>query len=193
MKRFLPNLLILFSLILCGLIAFQWVREAKVRAELKGLKDDLHSKMESVQALEGSVKDRNTEISRLEALRKDLEETAKSNRLEIVSILKKADKFEQDADGLRIQVQSYKDAVTTANDRLRKQNDDIVRQNADIRKLIADRGAILTNYNELAAKHADLVKQWNQQQQEIAKANEAQAAAAAAAAAAAEEQQKKKK
>ena len=62
MKNFLQNLLIFFALCLCGLIAFQWVRETDLRKRLQELTNVMHDKAEAVMNLEANVRRESREI-----------------------------------------------------------------------------------------------------------------------------------
>ena len=56
MKNFLQNLLIFFALCLCGLVAFQWIRETDLRKDVQKLTDTVQDKREAIQNLEAAVK-----------------------------------------------------------------------------------------------------------------------------------------
>src|SRR2546427_2048985 len=92
MKKFLSNLLIFFSLGLCALIAFQWVREAHLRARIQSLTDTIHDKSETIQSLQGQLKKSQEEVTRLDTLKTELTATVKSNRLEIATLKKDLEK-----------------------------------------------------------------------------------------------------
>src|SRR3954468_2552264 len=115
MKNFLQNLLIFFSLCLCGLIAFQWVRETGLRKDLQTRTDELHNKMEAIQGLESNLRQDEAEIKRLDGLRSQLVDTVKTNQIEIASLKKDLDKTTRELDTNIKQVEVYKDAIERAN------------------------------------------------------------------------------
>src|SRR5215207_9581468 len=96
MKHFLENLLIVFALSLCGMIAFQWVRETRLNKEVQRLNDVIHEKSEAIQTLEGTVKRNEAEIHRLDALKNDLNNTIKSNLLQISNLNKDLEKTQNE-------------------------------------------------------------------------------------------------
>src|SRR5215472_9101944 len=92
MKNFLQNLLIFFALCLCGLIAFQWVRETDLRKGLQDLTNQVHDKAQAVVNLEAEVRTDQNQIQRLDTQRKQLSQTIKSNDLQIANLSKDLDK-----------------------------------------------------------------------------------------------------
>ena len=72
MRTFLQNLLIFFALCLCGLIAFQWVRETDLQRDSQRLTDSIQDKLEAIQNLQVSVKRDELEIQRLDGLKTQL-------------------------------------------------------------------------------------------------------------------------
>lgn len=170
MKLFLQNLLIFFALSLCAIISFQWVRETDLRKDVQKLTDTVHDKMEHIQNLEAAVRRDEAEIQRLDTLKTQLTQEIKTNKLEIASLIDRTEKMTNEVERLTLQVDTYKDALKKANDNLVKQNEDIKRQNEEMTRLVQDRNDIVTKFNKMAADYNDLVKKWNQQQEELLKA-----------------------
>ena len=164
MKNLLQNLLIGFSILLCALIAVQWTREARMHGQIESLTTDLGSKIGALQASDGQLKRSESEVQRLEALKVELTDTLKSNRLEMSGLKKDLDKARMDAR----QLETFKDALTQANESIKKQNDAMLKQNEDIKKLATERNDIAAKFNKLTADYNDLAKQWNEQQQKLA-------------------------
>jgi chromosome segregation ATPase len=169
MKTFLQNLLIFFSLALCGLIAFQWVRETDLRKGIQARTDEIHDKMENIQNLQASVKRDETEITRLDGLRLSLTGTVKSNNEQIVSLNKSLDRSTNELSRAQQQIDAYKDALDRANESIKKQNDDIKKQNEEMAKISEDRNEVVKKFNKMAADYNDLAAKWNKQQEELAK------------------------
>ncbi|MBM3838475.1 MAG: hypothetical protein FJ398_11015 [Verrucomicrobia bacterium] len=170
MRTFLTNLLAFFALALCGLCAFQWVREARLRAEIVRLNDTVFDKSKTIQALEGTVKRTEAEVERLDKLKTELVDTIKSNRQEILTISKKAEKLERDSEAQKTQLEVYKIAIEKANDSIKKQNEDIKRQNEEMKKLAEERNTNVVKFNKLVEQYNELVKQYNKLQEDAAKA-----------------------
>ena len=170
MKRFLPNLLIFFSLALCALSAFQWVREAHLRADIVKLNDTIFRKALEIQNLEGLLKTTKAEVTRLDTLKTRLTETVKTNREEIVQLKRELEKSESEIERHLRQIDVYKEAIDTANASIKKQNEDIRKQNEEMKKLAADRNESVVKYNKLVEQYHDLVKQFSKYQEDVAKA-----------------------
>ncbi len=169
MKNFLQNLLIFFALCLCGLIAFQWVRETELRTQVQKLTDEGQNKAEAIQNLQVQLRGDEQEIKRLDTLKNELNATVKSNRLDIARLNKDLDKANAENDRNLAQIDMYKQAIQTANDNIKKQNEDIKRQNEEMKKLAEDRNEIVKKFNKVAADYNELVNKWNAQQEELAK------------------------
>jgi len=159
-----------FSLGLCGLITFQWVREVQLRHNIQGLTDEVQNKKETIQNLTGVIKRGDDEIGRLEGLKKDLTETVKTNRLEIARLEKELDKAQAETERQIKQVDVYKDALAKANESIQRQNETITQQNGEMRKLADERNAVVVKLNKTVEEFNDLVKKWNEQQSSLAAA-----------------------
>ncbi len=170
MKNFLQNLLIFFALCLCALLAYQWVRETDLRKDLQKDADVIHDKSEAVQNLTATVKRDETEIQRLDTLKKELTDTVKSNNLQIAALFKEQERATNELDRAKQQIEVYKEAIQKANENILKQNDDIKKQNEEMQKMAEERNDVVKKFNKMASDYNDLVNKWNQQQEELAKA-----------------------
>ena len=170
MKKILPGLLMFFGLALCGLCAFQWVREAHLRAEIVTLHDTVFDKTKMVQGLEGNLRRTEAEVARLEALKTELTDTVKTNRLEILNLSRRADALERQSETLKSQVEAYKAGLDQANQNITKQNEDIKRQNDEMKKLADERNGSVVKFNKLVEQYNEVVQQYNKLQEDMAKA-----------------------
>jgi chromosome segregation ATPase len=169
MKAFLQNLLIFFSLALCGLIAFQWVRETDLRKAVQSLTDTVHDKMEAIQNLQASVKRDEAEIQRLDGIKTQLTQTIKSNDVQISNLTRDLEKATNEIERAGKQIEVYKGALQTANESIKKQNEDIKRQNDEMKQLAQDRNEVVKKFNKMASDYNDLASKWNKQQEELAR------------------------
>jgi chromosome segregation ATPase len=168
MKNFLQGLLIFFSLCLCGLLAYQWVRETHRVKEIQTLNDTIHTKAEQVQSLEVTARRYEGEIQRLDALKNDLNATIKTNKADIAKLAKDLERSETEAQRSAAAIETYKDALEKANASIKQQNENIRIQNEEMKKFAEERNEIVKKFNALAAEHNDLVTKWNKQQEELA-------------------------
>jgi len=170
MKNLLQGLLICLALALCGLIAFQWVRETDLRKQVQELNDKIHDRMEALQTQQSTLKRYESEIQRLDGLKGQLSQITKSNDLRIASLNKDLEKATQEGERSLHQVEAYKGALQKANDSIVKQNDEIKKQNEEMTKLADDRNDFVKKFNKLAADYNELAAKWNKQQEELAHA-----------------------
>jgi chromosome segregation ATPase len=170
MKSFLQNLLIFFALALCGLIAYQWVRETGLRRDLQGLTDSVQNEKQKGQDLGVAIKRDEAEIQRLDGIKNQLSQTIKSNDVRITSLARDLDKSTLENERSQKQVEAYKTALETANDSIKKQNEDIKHQNEEMTKLAEERNEITKKFNKIASEYNELASRWNKQQEELAKA-----------------------
>jgi len=169
MKKFLEGLLIFFSLALCGLIAFQWVRETHLRQNVQALTDKAHDQAESIQNLQATLKRTEAEVQRLDALKTELTIRVATNLQEIARLRKDLDKATTEHERQLETIARYKEIVDKANENIRKQNEDIKRQNQEMKQLAQERNEVVEKFNKMAADYNDLVKKWNAQQEELSK------------------------
>jgi len=111
MKKFLENLLIVMALALCGLLAFQWVREAHLRAKIQELTQTVDDKSAIITDLQANLKKSEAESARLEVDKTELKGTIETNRQEIVTLKKSADRLEKDVEAKARQIDAYKEAM----------------------------------------------------------------------------------
>jgi chromosome segregation ATPase len=169
MKKFLENLLLVVALGLCGLCAYQWLREANLRTKMEDQSKVIFQKKEAIQNLEATLKRTEAEVERLDTLKIQLNETIKTNKQEILTLTKYSERLEKEIEAQKSQIQTFKDALDQANESIKKQNEDIKRQNEMMKDLAAERNAGIEKYNEVVKQYNDLAKQFEQYQQEAQK------------------------
>ncbi len=169
MKNFLQNLLIFFALALCGLVAFQWVRETDLRKRVQTLTNVLHDKSEAILNLESTVRQNKDEIQRLDGQRKQLNQTVKSNDVQIAHLSLDLEKATNDYQKIERQMVVYKDAYQRTSENLTNANQTIIEQNERMKKLAADGNDVVKKFNKLNADYSSLVDKWNKQQEDLAR------------------------
>jgi chromosome segregation ATPase len=166
--------LIVLALGLCGLCAFQWVRETRLRGRVDGLQAERQVLAEEKAAAEAQAKRFQEEIRRVERERIELRASSETNaltnqrlRLELQKVVLEAEQAKRTAD-------SYKAAFDKANASIREQNEAVAKLKSDYVKLAEDRNAQVNRYNELARQQTslvkrfdDLVQKWNALQEQI--------------------------
>jgi chromosome segregation ATPase len=171
MKSFLQNLLVVFALCLCGLVAFQWHRETGLQQERQQLTDTIHDKLEDLQGLQGTLKQTEDEVKRLDHLKTELTDTVKSNRLEILQLQKEQERAEAEIEKGLKQIDVYRTALEQANESIKKQNEDIRKQNEQLKQLADERNDAVLQHNKVVEEFNDLAKKWNDLQTILAGTN----------------------
>ena len=169
MKAFLQNLLIFFALALCGLSAFQWVRETSLQRSIQKLTDTVHAKSEAIQSLQQTVKRDEAEIQRLDSLKNQLTDIVKSNNVEIAQLSRDLKKVEAENEKNMKQMEVYKEAYTTANQNVIKANEDINTLNADVKKLMLQQNGLITNLNAMTKSINGMATEWSRRGDEMQK------------------------
>jgi predicted nucleic acid-binding Zn-ribbon protein len=136
MKNWLLNLLILFSLGLCVLLAVQWHREDVLRRQLQRSDKTANSVSETIGSLQSDIARLEAQTARAEGLRLQMSTNAAARELE---------------------VQALKAALAKANTNIELQNE-------ALKKLAEERSEVAERYNQLAEDYNDLVNRWNAQQ-----------------------------
>jgi chromosome segregation ATPase len=179
MKKWLPNLLLVWSLILCALIAVQWFREAKLRGELQAQHEAVVKGGEKFKELEGKHKLLENEIKRLDGVKVELTEQSQKNSQEVVALRRSLAEAEQKGERAEKQSEVYKKALEQANASIERQNKEMERQNEDVKKqneaikqanaailqqnqtieaMGKERNEIVERYNKLVKEYEDVVK-----------------------------------
>lgn len=153
MKNLLQNLLILFALGLCVLLAIQWHREGVLRDQLQRSNSTAHTVSETIQSLQNDVHRLEAEIGRVEGLRKQLAAAATVREQEVARLTAELKQHE----ALAAELDSFKTALAKANEGIRVQNE-------AMQRLTEERNDIAERFNQLASDYNALVSRWNEQQ-----------------------------
>ncbi len=159
MKAFLVNLLVVFSLTLCGFNAYQWYREAKLHGRMEALGRDLFQKSSDIQNLQSTLQQNQDEIRRLDSFTENFRGLIRSNRLEISRLESESEKIRTEhrlATNRLAQADQYREAFEKANENLKKQNEIIQTQNAKMLEIVGDRNEWVGRYNKLATDYKSL-------------------------------------
>ncbi len=179
MKKWLPNLLLVWAIMLCALIAAQWFREAKLRGELQAQHDAVVKGDEKFKELEGKHKLLESEIKRLDGVKVELTEQLKKDSQEVFTLRRSLAEAEQKGKRAEMQSEVYKKALDLANASIERQNQEMARQNEDVKKqneaikqanaaivqqnqaieaMGKERNEIVEKYNKLVKEYEDVVK-----------------------------------
>jgi chromosome segregation ATPase len=170
------TVLIVLALGLCGLCAFQWVRETKLRVRVDELQAERQKLNDEKASVEAQGRRFQEEIQRVERERAELFKTTQTNNEALVKARAELAKASLDAERFRKTADAYKEGFDKANESIRQQNEGLLKMKADITKVLAERNQAVEKYNELVKlydeavqKLNDLVQKWNAQQEELKK------------------------
>jgi chromosome segregation ATPase len=158
MKAFLQTLLVFFCFALCGLIAFQWLREARLRAELQPLREAADRSSNQARELSERVRGLQAELQRLEQENRELAGALQSNRLDLAAARRR---HHQANDELKVQqrvVDTLRAALEEANRSIQELNRSLREQRDKLKALAADRDQVVKQYNEIVRHYNELVE-----------------------------------
>ena len=160
MKNFLQNLLVLFALALCVLVAIQWNRETKLRQDIQQLTGNLHEQQVTLQGLQGTLKAAEAEVVRLDGLKKQIDAATQTRLAKMARLEEDQQKSRAEIERLTQQGVVYKAALATANA-------NITTQNEAMKKLTGDHNEVVAKFNQLASDYNDLAAKWNTLQTQL--------------------------
>jgi len=169
MKNFLQGLLIFFSLCLCAMLAFQWVRETRLRIDVQELTHKVQSKTENILNLEAETKRRDREIQRLDELKNTYFAEVKTNAALADALNKDLYKATNLVTTLESSVEQYKDALKIANENVVMATDRIKKATEEIQGVAEERNEMAKKFNKMATDFNELANKWNTQQEELQK------------------------
>lgn len=158
------NLLIVLALALCGLVAWQWIRETRLASDNAKLKASAQKDHETKEQQVKSIENLQGEITRLETERKSSGAVARSNELKVVELARKLDRSEAEARGQSNLVSYLKTAFERATNQLAIANSNTLKANeviVSLRKAIDDRNEIAGKLNEMNKKYGELMTERN--------------------------------
>lgn len=170
-------ILIVLSLALCGLVAYQWTRETTFRKGIEQLRQTNAFVLTLQSEAEAKATRYQHELGSIEKLRADLVEEGKTNRAELSRLKIELSKISLGYQNATNALAVYSNAVAQANQSILVQNDSIKKLNEEFKKLAADRNELATKYNALATDYSKsvdeynkLVKQFEDYQKQVAEA-----------------------
>lgn len=172
------GILITLAVALCALSVFQWVDEARLRAGIEGERKEKRDVNVQLAEKDQLAKRYSDEISRLEGIRKDLDDSVKTNKAEVSHLKAELKRAELENSRATNQVVVYKDALEKANESIRQQNESVKQQNEAIKKIADDRAELAAKYNKLAEDYNKVVTDFNALVEQVKKEHAAAAAAA---------------
>jgi chromosome segregation ATPase len=175
MKKLLVNLLILLALALCGLCAYQWLRETEQRRLTESLYQTIYERERDIQGYTNSIRLLDRQVAQLDGQVTDLRRRDATNTDTIFLLRRETNRLDIINGGLAAQLDQYSNAVEGYKAQITNINEGIKKQNAALKDLVAERDEIFGRLNEMikdrnkvVEDYNELVKRVEQMQQEAA-------------------------
>lgn len=172
MKKFQQNLLVILSLALCGLCAFQWYEQTQQRNDITTLNRMVYQKNLTIQSATNSVSQLSHQVEQMDASLTRVKTEAVTNAQLVARQKIQIAQLHFYAAGLTNEISQYKAAVTNLESKLKTVFAGIEKQNSAITNLIAQRDVLVKKYNDavtdrnnIVVKYNELAKRIRQQQQ----------------------------
>ncbi len=171
MKNFQHNLLLVLSLGLCALCAWQWYIQTLLHNEGDALQKTIFQQSAGIQAYTNSIKDMDAEIAGLSTRINELTKSAMSNEQVAAGQKREILRLRLTGAGLSNEIIQYKDVADKLEGRLKEAAEGIQKQNDAIKQLVLQRDDAIKRFNDsikdrnaLAEKYNDLVERFNKLQ-----------------------------
>jgi chromosome segregation ATPase len=171
MKSFQQNLLVVLSLGLCGLCAWQWYIQTLLHNEGQVLINKNFKQASDIQVYTNTINNMDAEIAGLSTRINELKQAAMSN--EQTALLQKHEisSLRSTGDMMSNEIVQYKDIVDKLEAKLKEASAGIEKQNDAIQLLVSERDEAIKKYNDsikeqraLAEKYNNLVDRFNKLQ-----------------------------
>lgn len=169
MKKWLPNLLLVWSIILCVLITIQWVREARLRGLVQAQQVEVETRDKKLGEVEGRLKLMESEVKRLDGLKAELTEQGTKTSKDLSDLQREMAETEGKLRQAELASEAYKKALDDANANIKAQNAAVLTQNQQIEKqnaVVKQQNASIEQLNtqiqQVAKERNDMVEKYNQ-------------------------------
>ena len=169
MKNFQQNLLILITLSLCLLCAYQWHDQTRQREVVDGLNKLLSQKLASIQEYTNSIHTMDVEIAQMDGHLGELQATLKTNEQLIVSQKREITRLDLVNQSLTNQLAQYANAVSEYQSKLKEAFEAIQKQNDALKQLVKERDDFVQKLNDSVKDRNQVVSQYNQLVEQVSK------------------------
>jgi uncharacterized coiled-coil DUF342 family protein len=171
MKNIQMNLLVVLSMGLCGLCAWQWYVQTQLHNEGQVLQQKIFKRDSDIQGYTNSIKNMDSEIAGLSTRINELKQENTTNQYTAAQQKIEIFRLQFYSDAMSNQVVQYQSNIVLLETRLKEASAGIVKQNEAISNLVSERDDVIKKCNdsiksqrELAAKYNDLVDRYNKLQ-----------------------------
>ncbi len=154
-------ILIILSLGLCGLAAYQWTRETTLREGIVSLRQTNVVLMTLQNEAENKAIRYQGELAEVEKKRADILAENKTNKLKANRLDLEVSKLASSLSYSSNLVVAFSNGVQQANQSIIIQNDSIKKLNEEFKKLADERNEVIKKYNALAQDQHKTVEEYN--------------------------------
>jgi septal ring factor EnvC (AmiA/AmiB activator) len=155
------SLLIVLSIGLCGLVAYQWYRDADLRTQIATRNRELNAMNEQKHEVEMTGKRVEEELKRVEQLKERLTEQDKTNKVELSRVKKEAAEAQLKLDRSTRQGEAYKVAYDTMSTNILVQNESMKKLNEAYLNVVNVQKDTVEKYKKLAGDCEELNGRYN--------------------------------
>lgn len=154
-------ILIILSLGLCGLAAYQWARETTLREGIVSLRQTNVVLMTLQNEAENKATRYQGELAEVEKKRADILAENKTNKSTLIKLDREVSKLAASLSYSSNLVVAFSNGVQQANQSIIIQNDSIKKLNEEFKKLADERNEVIKKYNALAQDQHKTVEEYN--------------------------------
>ena len=167
------SILIGLAAALCIMAVVQWVDQTHLTRQVEGERKEKVALQIQLQEKDQANHRYSDEITRLESLRKDLDEIVKTNKAELSHVKVELKRVEFELSRATNQTVLFKDSLDKANAAILQQNESVKQQNAAIKQIAEQRAELATKFNKLAEDYNKVVTDYNALVEQVKKEHEA--------------------
>jgi chromosome segregation ATPase len=171
MKNLLQNLLVVLSLSLCALCAWQWYVQTQLHLQGETLQKTIFKQAAEIQGYTNSIKNTDAEIAGLSTRLNELKQAAMTNEQAALAQKREIIRLNKSSEVLSNEIGQYKVIVDKLETKLKEAAEGIEKQNAAFKKLVEERDQAIEKCNDsikernaLAEKYNNLVERFNKLQ-----------------------------
>ncbi len=167
------SILIVLAALLCIMAVVQWVDQTHLTRQVEAERKEKVTLQTQLQEKDQANRRYSDEITRLEGLRKDLDEVVRTNKSELSRLKAELKRADFDLSRSTNQIVMFKDSLDKANAAILQQNESVKQQNAAIKQIAEQRAELATKFNKLAEDYNKVVTDYNALVEQVKKEHEA--------------------
>ena len=161
MKNFLQHLLIVLAMGLCGLCAWQWCIQTRLRLEGESLQQTVFTQGADIQHYTNSIKNMDAEIAGLSTRINELKQAAATHELTTLEQKRELIRLRSSSEVMSNEIVQYREIVDKLEAKIKEASEGILKQNGAIKQLAAERDDAIQKYNDSIKERNALAEKFN--------------------------------